>query len=525
MDKKDQQWSLFWCGILHSVIFGQVEEGQTYQKLKEISQTEILFPNGVRKKPSLSTLKRKLKLYKKESFEGLFRKKRSDQGKIRSVKQQIMDKAIELKKDQPYRSEQIINQFLEQEYGKTIPKSTLYRHLHKAGATRIKLGISSEKVRKRWSCDHTHDLWVGDFEEGPYVLDQGQVVPTYLSLFIDCHSRYVVEGRYYLRQSLDILIDSLLKAWAIHGKSLALYVDNAKVYHANALKAACYKLNINLLHRIAGDPQGGGLVERIFQTCQSQFEKEVKAGDILTLNQLNQAFCAWLCVSYHQSIHSEIEQTPNARYHQGLTHLRKVDLQEISRYFMTQEIRVVNRVFSDVQLHNLYFRVDPKLRSDKVKVYFDPYSDQQQVLIYSLDEQYLGTGKRYVREYSEKDQQIAKSHKPKHSYLDLIQNQHQLKMQQMASGIDFRKVVEPKRWPFTAFAQKMASLMGKPDGISAFNTLELEALKKAYNTLIHLNEPMLTQAFEQATVKSIPYIILQLQFLNNRKNPNHTGDL
>jgi hypothetical protein len=41
-------------------------------------------------------------------------------------------------------------------------------------------------------------LWVGDFEEGPYVLVDGEVLPTYLCLFIDCHSRYVVEGRYYL---------------------------------------------------------------------------------------------------------------------------------------------------------------------------------------------------------------------------------------------------------------------------------------------------------------------------------------
>lgn len=525
MDKKDQQWSLFWCGVLHPVIFGQLEKGQVNQKLREIAQQEILFPNGVYKKPSLSTLKRKLRIYRQQSFEGLFRKKRSDQGQIRAVNQEVLDKAIELKKDQPYRSDQVINQFLQEEYGLTIPKTTLYRYLQKAGATRTKLGISKEKVRKRWSCDHTHDLWVGDFEEGPYVLDKGEVVPTYLSLFIDCHSRYVVEARYYLRQSLDILIDSLLRAWAVHGTSKALYLDNAKVYCSNALKAACYKLNINLLHRIAGDPQGGGLVERIFLTCQNQFEKEVRVGDILTLSQLNTAFLAWLSVSYHEKIHSEIEQTPKARYTQGLTQIRKVNLDEVARYFMTEEIRVVNRVFSDVQLHNLYFRVDPRLRSDKVKVLFDPYSDQQQVLIYSLNNQYLGTGKRYYREYGEKNQSLPKAQKPKHSYLELIQQQHHKQMQQQAASIDFRKITEPKRWPFTTFAQKLASLMGLANGLASFNASEFEALKKAYNSLIHLNERMLTAAFEKATLKTIPYIILQLQFLNNRSNPENRGDL
>ena len=75
--------------------------------------------------------------------------------------------------------------------------------------------VHQNKDRKRFTREHTHDLWVGDFEEGPYVLIDDEVLPTYLCLFIDCHSRYVVEGRYYLRQSLDILIDSLLRAWAV----------------------------------------------------------------------------------------------------------------------------------------------------------------------------------------------------------------------------------------------------------------------------------------------------------------------
>ena len=120
--------------------------------------------------------------------------------------------------------------------GSAVPRSTLYRHLKQANATRIKLGVLRKKVRKRWTRNHTHDLWVGDFEDGPYVLENGQVVPTYLSAFIDCHSRYVVEARYYFRQNLDVLIDSLIRALAKHGAPLQLYVDRAKIYLANALK-------------------------------------------------------------------------------------------------------------------------------------------------------------------------------------------------------------------------------------------------------------------------------------------------
>ena len=107
----------------------------------------------------------------------------------------MIAKAIELKKEQPYRSNVPLNQFLQSEFGKTIPKSTLYHHLKRAGATRLKLGISERKVRRRWTRDHSNALWLGDFEDGPCVLVGDQAVATHLSAFIDCHSRYVVEAR------------------------------------------------------------------------------------------------------------------------------------------------------------------------------------------------------------------------------------------------------------------------------------------------------------------------------------------
>ncbi|MCG8335786.1 MAG: transposase family protein, partial [Proteobacteria bacterium] len=117
--------------------------------------------------------------------------------------------------------------------------------------------------RKRWSRENSHDLWVGDFEEGPYVVNGSDAVPTYLSAFIDCYSRHVVAARYYYRQNLDVLIDTLLSALAVHGGPLGLYLDNAKVYHSTGLKAACYRTGIQLIYRKAGDPAGGGIIERL----------------------------------------------------------------------------------------------------------------------------------------------------------------------------------------------------------------------------------------------------------------------
>ncbi len=517
MKSNEEKWALFWCNLLNPVIFEEIENRKINSYMIALSDKYCIFPNGKRKKPSLSTLQRKLKKFRKGGFDNLERKKRKDIGKHRNQSQEIIDKAIELKQEQPLRSSDTINRFLEAEYSTTIPKSTLYRCLKNAGATKLKLGVTNKKVRKRWTKDNTHDLWIGDFEEGPYVLVDGEVQATYLSLFIDCYSRYIVEGRYYLRQSLDILIDSLLRAWSIHGSSKTLYVDNAKVYHSNALKSACYSLNIKLLHRPPGDPPPGGLVERFFGTNQNQFESEVRAGHILTLDDLNRAFSAYLDVVYHTRVHSETDQTPEFRYKKGLKAIRYIDIEKAMQYFMQKDIRTVDKDFSDIRLKNRFYRVDPKLRRDKVEVRFDPFSAMEKVWIYSLHGVYLGEGLLYRREVGMDIENTSPNAKPKHNYIDLIVMQQDEKLKVESKGIDYKKAITTHTWSFIAFIQKLADLMGRKGSMGAFNASELEALKKTYNRIPDLNETLLVDAFIQAETKTIPYILYKLNTMKNKR--------
>jgi len=518
--EKDLDWAIFWCSLLQPVLLGEVSAAETQSFLQELAAEERLFPDGTRRKTSVSTLRRKLRCYRQHGFEALARKPRSDRGKSRAHSEHVVEKAIELKRDQPRRSHLAINKFLEIEAGKTIPKSTLYRHLKQAGATRAKLGIETTKVRRRWTRDSTHALWIGDFEEGPYVFCDGEVLPTHLSAFIDCHSRFVVEGRYYFRQNLDVLIDSLLRAWATCGAPGEIYVDQAKVYLAKALKAACFALEIRLIHRGAGDPPPGGLIEKFFETTQSQFEAEVRAGDILTLGELNRAFAAWLAVGYHRQVNSHTGQTPQERYHSGLrAPLRHVDIQRASEFFLRREKRRVHPDFSDVQLYRRFYRVDKELRGDRVEVRYDPFSDPDTVLLYSLQEQYLGKGVLHEREKGEPPGPPAAATKPQHNYLQLLVREHEDELQARTKGIDFRRAVATRQWPFLDFARVLARLCGRKGGLASFCARELEELKKLYNRTPGLTEARLREACASAREKTIPYIAYELQQLAGRKEP------
>lgn len=519
---RDEQWAIFWCSLLQPLICGAIPPEEAGEFLRELAGQEQLCPNGRRKKPSRAVLWRKWKQYRAGGFEALLRKRRKDRGQPRRVKQAVIDRAVALKKDQPLRSDETINQFLQHEHQVQIPKSTLYRHLRKAGATRLKLGVSKQKVRRRWTRDQSNALWVGDFEDGPYVFDGDQVRETHLSVFIDCHSRYVVEGRYYYRENLEVLIDSLLRAWAKHGTSLQLYVDQAKVYRAQALQAACAALGIQLLHRAVRDPPGGGVIERFIQTDQGQFESEVRAGEILTLDKLNQAFTAWLEISYHQRTHSETGESPRQRYEAGKTCTREVNLQRALEFFLHREVRRVNKTFSDVQLPSGFFRVNKDLRGDKVEVRYDPFQEIDRVRIYSLDGEYLDTGLRHQRQGQEGDADVPPSPAPKakYNYLDLLIEKHQQALDRQSRGINYEAVMAAadRRWPFSEFAKQLAEHLGHRGGLSAFRADELEALQKVYQRLKFLNPALLQQACAQAQQRSIVEIVFLLQRLHDERS-------
>jgi len=72
---------------------------------------------------------------------GLYRRRRSDRGQPRSKRAGVLARAVELKIEQPSRSDKVINRILKRESGQTIPKSTMYHHLRRAGATRRKLRV------------------------------------------------------------------------------------------------------------------------------------------------------------------------------------------------------------------------------------------------------------------------------------------------------------------------------------------------------------------------------------------------
>jgi len=151
----------------------------------------------------------------------------------------------------------------------------------------------------------------------------------------------------------------------------------------------------------------------------------------------------------------------------------------------------------------------------------DPFSAPDTVEIYTLKGGYLGTGQRHFRQPGMGPHIPKHTEKPKHSYLEQLIGEHNQQLEKQTKGIDYRKAVQPRLWPFQEFANTIAELLGEKAGLSSFNTGQLEALKKVFNQYLRMNKSMVKSAFINAAEKSIPFIIYELkQIIKQKKEAN-----
>jgi hypothetical protein len=182
--------------------------------------------------------------------------------------------------------------------------------------------------------------------------------------------------------------------------------------------------------------------------------------------------------------------------------------------------RTVNKTFSDVQLDKRFYRVDAKLRGDRVQVKYDPFSSWDSVHIYSLAGEYLATGTLHDRTADVPQAPRQPHAKPSHSYTELLIRQHKQLLAEQTGGIDYRKIVQNRPWPFHEFAKTVAQLMGKKAGLTDLTAGQLESLKKLYNQSRCIDRHMVKKAFESAPYPKLPYIIVELKHLIGKENEN-----
>ncbi len=385
MQEKDREnIALFRYGLIAPLLNGQVNSRKDY--LAEICSQVHQVPYWGPKEYSPKAIEEWLRFYRREGFDGLKPKPRSDKGRSRSIPVELQESILELRRERQGLPVTMFYDLLVQKgvLRKTdFSYSTVHRLLRKHDlAGRQK---RSEPERRRFAYDQVNILWQADGTAGPYLSVQGKKRPTSLLVFLDDCSRIVPAGRFSFTENTEDLMRVFEEALLRRGIPRMIYADNAKIYHSEQFHLACARLGISLLHTRPYDAPAKGKVEKFMGTMKMRLFPLLREKEISGIDELNSLFWEWLEKDYHRRVHSALEMTPLDKYLSQMSQVKMVeDPQSLKVLFLKREQRKV-RHDGTVSLHKNLFEVPPVFIGQKVELRYD--EGLKKVYVFSGDKQ------------------------------------------------------------------------------------------------------------------------------------------
>ena len=431
------------------------------QAIEASVERTYVHPDGQSVGCSARTLWRWLGLYKEGGLNALRPKRRKDSGKLRALSSKVLDRAVELRQENQERPTKTVIDILERLHVAApgiLKRSTLDRHFAHRGVSRRTLHRLGVKTFQQILTTRPLELVIADFHHGPYVRMAGEdkAQRALLLAFIDHFSRYLLESRYYLHEDFAALrfgFRRLLVTWGVLDR---LYIDNGPSFHSARFHAACKNevIDIEVVHSKAYTSEGRGVCERANRTFKEQFESEARnREELLTLEELNAAWEAWVAERYHRDIHSETGEAPFERFKAHAELRPAPDLARIDELLRLRKSARVHKKWSTVEVRTMRYVVDPALRGRSVHVLCDPF-DPEYVLI-EFD------GRILQRAYPQKAGEIAPQPEPAAKpatatdYLALLRRDYEARTQAELSALNLSTA---KPSPELSFADLKALL-------------------------------------------------------------------
>jgi len=318
--------------------------------------------------------------YQQGGFTALEPESRSDRGTFRAVDADTGRWLIEQVCQYPNIPVKALYSHWEQEGKDLPPLRSVYRYLKRQGYDRktLSAGRLETGPTKAFAAPHVNELWMVDFSPGPRIrTEEGSVLSTQLCIIVDDCSRLIPFAAYYRKADTQAFLNTLKEAVLRRGLPRKLYTDQGKPFVCRHAHIVCATLGIRLLHAKPYHAWSKGKCERLIQTIQRGYEStlRIEGNQAKDLESLNEKLSKWIQVIYHQRVHSSTHCTPEARYHQELAHIRKLELDPfgVDHLFYTRIERTV-RKDGTVRIDKKLYEVDLSLRALRVELRFNPFT-------------------------------------------------------------------------------------------------------------------------------------------------------
>ncbi len=138
--------ALFRYGVIAPLVCRRLEPDAAKQIRSQILEQQFEYPDGSRRLVPIRTIRHWVAKYRKFGFKGLFDEFRSDKGTNRAMSVELLEKAKELRKEEPARSVRTVIELLAKTGYNTdsLSERTVARRLKAIGATKqlLKKGLA-----------------------------------------------------------------------------------------------------------------------------------------------------------------------------------------------------------------------------------------------------------------------------------------------------------------------------------------------------------------------------------------------
>lgn len=292
------------------------------------------------------TMRRYLQKFLAKGPEGLRDRRRSNNRKL-SIKDE--KEIIRVKREGPWRAARKIGEIL----NLPVHRVTIWRVLVKHGVAH--LNYEQIKPIQRFVAKAPNDLWQADIMGKVRFPKLGVM---YLIATIDDHSRFILSGKWFRKQTKINVFRVWYHALCHYGLPKAMLQDKGSQYRAHRGEAdyQYYARLLGIELKYANKARTKGKIERFWRFLQQDFVRENLG--VASVEELNRRFFAWqkwFNYHFHSSGLGMGGRTPSEVYSPSR---RRKDPRELRTMLVVEERRKVMRD-STISLYGHRYRVPP----------------------------------------------------------------------------------------------------------------------------------------------------------------------
>jgi transposase InsO family protein len=336
---REERWAHFRFSVIGPLLAAPPERGELKQELELLAQKKWRHPiTGQWVQFALSTIERWYYLAlgePKDPVGVLGRKIRQDCGTHPSLSMELRSLLLEQYRQHPSWSYQLhadnLSVLVEQDpkLGAMPSYASLRRFMKAHGLFKRRrqgrgntAGVQAAEQRfeafeiRSYESHYANALWHLDFHHGSLkvLLPEGQWAGVQLLGVLDDHSRLCAHAQWYLSETAENLVHGLCQSFEKRSLPRALMSDNGAAMIAAETVQGLERLGIVHERTLPYSAYQNGKQEVFWAQVEGRLLAMLENCKDLTLAQLNEATLAWIELEYNRKVHSEIAQSPLARY-------------------------------------------------------------------------------------------------------------------------------------------------------------------------------------------------------------------